>query len=66
MKNIFCKIRGHKLDNTNNPANLIEEYACINCDQKFTSNGYGQIVKLNSFWKENNLLFEKIILDNKA
>ena len=66
MKNIVCKIRGHNLDHTNKLSRLTVEYACTNCNQKFTTDGYGQIVKLNSFWKENNLLFEKIILGNNA
>ena len=66
MKNIICKIRGHKLDNTNKLTSLIDEFACTCCNQKFTSDGYGQIVKLNPFWKENNLLFEKIIIGNNA
>jgi len=40
---------------------LIEEYECANYSQKFTTDGYGKIVKLNSYRKENNLLFERLL-----
>ena len=62
MKKIICKINGHKLNNLDTRVNLIEEFTCSICNQKFTTDGYGQLVILNAFWKENNLLFKKILV----
>ena len=61
MKRIVCKIKGHKLNSIKKNNLLIKEYECTNCQQKFTTDGYGQIVRLNSYWLKNNLLFEQLL-----
>lgn len=66
MKRIACKIKGHKLSLIKKSNILIKEYTCVNCKQKFTTDGYGQIVKLTSNWKENNILFERILENRSA
>jgi len=58
MKKIVCKVKGHKLTSIKKNNLLIKEYECTNCSQKFTTDGYGQIVILNRYWQENNMLFE--------
>lgn len=57
---ISCKLKGHHLEGIEKSNVLIKEYACSTCGKKFTTDGYGNLVKLNSYWKENNLFFEKI------
>jgi len=59
MKGILCKIRGHNYSPQSTGNILIKEYECTSCNEKFTTDGYGKIVKLNRYWKENNILFEK-------
>jgi len=61
MRRIACKVVGHKLSSIKKCSILIEEYECANYSQKFTTDGYGKIVKLNSYRKENNLLFERLL-----
>ncbi len=61
MKRIACKFKGHKLTSIKKNNLLIKEFECANCQQKFTTDGYGQIVRLNTYWQENNLLFEKLL-----
>ncbi len=63
MNSLLCKIIGHKYSKNNNSTIHINDYVCKNCNQKFTTDGYGTIVKLTSFWKENNLQFEKYVLE---
>lgn len=57
-KNLKCKILGHKLEKVENGDLLIQEYTCTRCAQKFTTDGYGRIVKYSEYWKENHLLFQ--------
>jgi len=59
MKKLLCKIRGHSFVPFRKPNSQIQEYQCSCCKQHFTKDGYGQIVKLTKYWKENNELFEK-------
>jgi 5-methylcytosine-specific restriction endonuclease McrA len=66
MKRIACKIKGHKFSSIKKTNILIKEYTCTHCNQKFTTDGYGQIVKLNSYWKENNILFERLLENRSA
>ncbi len=66
MKNITCKIIGHKLAPIKKATVLNKEYECSSCKQKFTTDGYGQIVKLNSYWEANNLLFKRVFEQKQA
>ncbi len=59
MKTVLCKIIGHDYQDTNKNNSLFKEFECKNCNQQFTTDGYGRIVKLTSFWKENHLSIEK-------
>jgi hypothetical protein len=58
MKNHTCKIRGHKIVPVETEYIHIKEYECNRCKAQFTNDGYGRIVKLTGFWKQNNSLFE--------
>jgi DNA-directed RNA polymerase subunit RPC12/RpoP len=64
MKNIICKLRGHNLRKLNTSLSLIGEYKCTNCNKEFTTNGYGRIVHLTAYWKNNNSQFKKSALLN--
>ena len=66
MRKIACKIIGHKLFPIHKDSVLNKEYKCSNCEQKYTIDGYGQIVKLNTYWEENNLLFERLLEKQRA
>lgn len=66
MKSIACKLKGHKLATIKKENILIKEYECKNCKKKFTTDGYGNIVKLNTYWQQNNLLFEQIFRKENA
>lgn len=66
MKLITCKIKGHKLTPIKKENILIKEYECKNCKKKFTTDGYGHIVKLNTYWQQNNLLFEQVFRKESA
>ncbi len=59
MKQIVCKFFGHKLKRNTTNYQTITEYSCQRCKQKFTTDGYGKIVKLTPYWEQNNLLFKK-------
>lgn len=54
MKSLNCKIFGHKMIKTSAPNALIKEYTCKCCRKDFTKDGYGEIVELDSYWRENN------------
>jgi len=58
MKSLYCKIRGHELIKINKESILIKEYKCKKCQQEFTIDGYGKIVKLTPYWEQNNLAFK--------
>lgn len=59
MKQLICKVTGHNLKNIQKENFLIKEYQCTKCKEKFTTDGYGHLVKLNRYWEKNNVLFEK-------
>lgn len=65
MRKLLCKLGKHKFMLTKDKLH-IKEYECSSCKQKYTENGYGQLVKLNSYWQKNNLLFEQYYKQNKA
>jgi hypothetical protein len=44
----------------------LKEYKCRCCKQKYTEDGYGQIVRLTKYWEVNNLLFEQHYRNNTA
>jgi len=58
MKSLLCKIKGHHFVKQSKTI-LYEELKCKNCKQEFTTDGYGRVVKLNSFWRKNHLFIEK-------
>lgn len=59
MKHLICKLFNHKLERNTKDYSSVNEYTCIRCKEKFTTNGYGKIVKLDSFWEQNNHLFKE-------
>lgn len=59
MKKLLCKINGHQFRSIKKQSTHIKEYQCSCCNQKFTTDGYGQIIKLTKYWEENNRLFER-------
>ena len=58
MKIILCKVKGHVLIDLQSESLALEEFECKNCRKKFTTNGYGKIVKLTPYWIQNNLVFK--------
>lgn len=64
MNTIICKIIGHNYTKVKDSS--VNEYTCKNCKEKFTTDGYGTMVKLTPFWKENNLLFEQYSREKSA
>ncbi|EDM45525.1 hypothetical protein SCB49_06947 [unidentified eubacterium SCB49] len=54
MKKLKCKILGHTLTKTSKEHEMVKEYKCTRCGKEFTKNGYGKLVILDSYWKENN------------
>jgi hypothetical protein len=44
----------------------LKEYQCRCCNQKYTEDGYGQIVRLTKYWEMNNILFEQHYRNNTA
>ena len=66
MKKFICKITGHKLTPLKKNNLLSKDYECSSCQQQFTTDGYGRTVKLNSYWQENNMLFEILLEKRKA
>ena len=57
-KKLSCKIFGHHFSRIPKKDLLIEEYECSHCKQKFTTDGYGRMVKRNKYWEDNNYMFE--------
>ncbi len=66
MKKLICKLVGHNFISLKNKDSQIREYQCSCCKQKYTEDGYGQIVKLTKYWEENNSLFEQHFKKRKA
>ncbi|MEZ4875388.1 MAG: hypothetical protein R2793_08050 [Flavobacteriaceae bacterium] len=58
-KKLLCRVIGHQLKVVKKDKILLEEYTCTCCQKKFTTDGYGRIVRLSKYWEENNLLFER-------
>lgn len=59
MAKLSCRIKGHQLVSLETNNIQIKEYECSCCKQKFTTNGYGRIVKLTPYWKQNHAMFEQ-------
>jgi hypothetical protein len=57
MKQLRCKIKGHSLSPVSNQPFHIQEYECTCCKQKFTTDGYGRLVKFTPYWEENHEFF---------
>ena len=54
MKELNCKIFGHSLTKTTAQSTLVKEYKCTCCRKEFTKDGYGEIVFLDTYWRQNN------------
>lgn len=59
MRKLLCKIKGHQFESIKKYSTQVKEYQCSCCKQKYTEDGYGQIVRLTKYWETNNLLFEQ-------
>jgi hypothetical protein len=57
MKPLRCKIKGHSLSPVSTQPFQIKEFECTRCNQKFTTDGYGRLVKFTRYWKENHDFF---------
>jgi hypothetical protein len=66
MKKLVCKVRGHQFVSTSKGDSQLKEYQCRCCNQKYTEDGYGQIVRLTKYWEMNNLLFEQYYRNKTA
>lgn len=54
MKELNCKVFGHNMRKTSSQSAMVKEYKCSCCNKEFTKDGYGEIVVLDSYWKQNN------------
>lgn len=61
MKKFVCKIIGHRLTSVSKNNLSHQAYQCTSCQQKFMAGGNGEMVKLNSHWEENNMLFDRLL-----
>ncbi|MBZ0327653.1 MAG: hypothetical protein K8F54_08630 [Altibacter sp.] len=59
MKKIVCKLKGHTYIPIKKEKLLIEEYECLHCKQRYTTDGYGRMVKLTKYWQSNHQFFER-------
>ena len=66
MSKLLCKIKGHSFEANHTGHFQLEEFTCSRCQQKYTTDGYGKIVRLTKYWEENNLLFQKYYTKNTA
>lgn len=64
MKLFSCKLTGHILKEITSDSIYMKEFECSKCKQQYTTNGYGKLVKLTKYWKENNQYFASFI-ENK-
>lgn len=66
MKLLSCKFKGHSLKQIATDSLYKEEFQCVNCKQQFTTDGYGRMVKLSKYWRENNRYFETVFANQKS
>ncbi len=64
MKQLICKIKGHTLFETSKAGIHIKQYECSNCREKFTTDGYGKMVKFNRYWEKNHEFFQSRLQKN--
>lgn len=58
MKFKLCKIkRRHEFAEIETASVEIKKYKCVHCNQLFTTDGYGNKVKMNLKWEKNHQLF---------
>lgn len=57
MSHVICKLKGHKVQPVQHDHNLFQLFECKFCDEKFTTDGYGRLVKFNSYWEKNHKFF---------
>ncbi|MEP2936321.1 MAG: hypothetical protein ABJM06_12060 [Gilvibacter sp.] len=61
IKQLLCKVKGHKLVLTHQDNLHIKEFTCRCCYKEFTEDGYGKIVGLNKYWRENHSKFKEYL-----
>lgn len=66
MKKVKCKFKGHNIVAKHTTNIMLKEYECTECKQEFTTDGYGRMVKLTRYWKENNMLFKQYFKQRAA
>lgn len=52
-----CKVKRHELAVIATENVQIQKYECLHCKQQFTRDGYGKIVKLDSYWERSHQIF---------
>lgn len=57
LKALRCKVNKHDLLPLETLVVEIKKFECRNCKQVFTTNGYGNIVKMDATWEKNHQLF---------
>lgn len=60
MKNIHCKIFGHKYYVTRHVTHHVKEYTCKFCKKSLTTDSNGNLVPLTPKLKEINDVLERI------
>jgi len=61
-----CKGMGHNIVPVSAQDVHIKEFECSHCHQKFTPDGYGRMVKLTAFWRQNNELFRNYFAQQRV
>ena len=61
MKLFSCKIKGHKFKKLPTDSLYTEEFECTRCGKQYTTDGYGRMVKLSKYWRNNNSYFETFL-----
>lgn len=61
MKHLRCKLKGHSLAEIVKAGIHIKEFECSSCKKKFTTDGYGRIVKYTRFWEKNHAFFVRYL-----
>lgn len=57
MKLFPCKLTRHTLREISGNTLYAKEFECSKCKQQYTTDGYGKLVRLTQYWKENNKYF---------
>ncbi len=65
-KYFACKLRGHSLKRISNGSIYTEELECSTCKRKFTTDGYGRVVKYTEYWEENHAFFRQYLKEHSG